>query len=159
MKEENEMHQCAAAEPERYRTNETEGDFYSPEVTILKDGALRIDVGGTVITRPIREWFAAMDTHAPSPALEWDAFLDDKRKVCGCLPGDRGNDPYLYVVTEDDLRARLSSLPASVSVEKIREVVTEIYRVLAVLPAGVTFGANNLERLSRRLEQLCEEAN
>lgn len=45
-----------------------EGDFYSPSIHVTKDGAIGINVGGTVIVMPVDSWHAL---------AEWKPFRTD----------------------------------------------------------------------------------
>lgn len=50
-----EQHQTAA-NTDREIWRETPGDFYSPSIHVTEDGAIGINVGGTVIVRRLDEW-------------------------------------------------------------------------------------------------------
>lgn len=51
------MKACANTDRELWR--ETEGDYYSPSIHVTEGGGIGIDVGGTVIVKPLREWHRA----------------------------------------------------------------------------------------------------
>lgn len=38
------------------------GDFYSPSISVTKEGAIQLHVGGTVITKSIEDWHGLADT-------------------------------------------------------------------------------------------------
>jgi hypothetical protein len=77
------LKECANTDRELWR--ETEGDYYAPSIHVTEHGGIGINVGGTVVVRPIREWHAlATRTPAPSSDIEERAQRVLKWVAGGC---------------------------------------------------------------------------
>lgn len=59
-----------AQNTDRELWREREGDFYSDRIFVTQNGAIGMDVGGRVITMPIRQWHEMATTVLK---LEWEA--------------------------------------------------------------------------------------
>lgn len=100
----------------RYRTNVIPDDAYSPTIEIGNDGSLTLIVGGTGMTRPVTEWFKAMNTRTPAPSLNsWEEWIDANE-----LHGDKCPTGHVFFVNSDLLRTRLAPLPKSVPVARLK---------------------------------------
>lgn len=104
----------AHANTDRELWRETPGDYYSPSIHVTKGGGIGINVGGTVIVRPVREWHAAM--------ADRDELDRLRVQLAGCLTaaeghtadpakqGDYGWSPAYQAVLE--LRVKFDRLDA-----------------------------------------------
>jgi hypothetical protein len=59
--------QCMNTDRELWR--EREGDYYADAIHVTEHGGIRIDCGGHVITKTLRQWheLAAKDSPKPEP--------------------------------------------------------------------------------------------
>jgi hypothetical protein len=69
---------CANTDRELWR--ETEGDYYAPSIHVTEHGGIGIDIGGTVVVRPIREWHA-LATRTPAPSSDIEELVEAFRKA------------------------------------------------------------------------------
>lgn len=74
-----------AKNTDRELWREREGDYYAASIHVTEGGGIGIDVGGTVVVRPIREWheLASWKCKAqPRAAVPSDC----NHPFCGCDP-------------------------------------------------------------------------
>ena len=63
----NENHGFAMQNTDRELWRETEDDYYAPSLHVTEGGGIGMNVGGTVIVMPIREWHALAVVPCLSP--------------------------------------------------------------------------------------------
>lgn len=61
---------CLNTDRELWR--EKEGDYYSPSIHVTKEGGIGIDVGGFVITMPLRGWHRLAAPNGPPSIAEME---------------------------------------------------------------------------------------
>lgn len=64
----NENHEMAMQNTDRELWRETEDDYYAPSLHVTEGGSIGVNVGGTMIIMPIRDWHA-LAMQPPDKAL------------------------------------------------------------------------------------------
>lgn len=119
----------AAMNTDRELWREREGDFYASSIHVTQAGGVGINVGGTVIVKPLADWHALATPQVPPEDREGEArriarvrAVGEGRTINGTyklMPGEA-----LAAFREDllYLTAALQTPPAKGEVERLREL-------------------------------------
>lgn len=107
--------------------SEVEDDYYSPSCRMTKGRALGIDVGGTVIVKPLREWFEAVNQL--KECREGRKFLFTWEQL-------RLAEKLLEQRTKDDIKARIISSFAGHDIHSLDPVNVTIDEILEAVDSG-----------------------
>lgn len=94
------MTEQTAANTDREIWRETPGDYYSPSIHVTEGGGIGINVGGTVIVRPVRDWH---DTSWYEREFDATPVTEEFAKSVAVQRVDQGDRVVYWISPSDDL--------------------------------------------------------